>query len=62
MKEIWLYAYGGMEAAQRRQKQQANKHHCAINFDVDDYVFVTTSDWKLNRPSQKLTDQLAGLY
>jgi hypothetical protein len=62
MEEIWSYARGGMEAAQRRQKRQADKHRRAVDFDVDDYVFVTTSDWKLDRPSRKLADQLAGPY
>jgi hypothetical protein len=51
-----------MEAAQRQQKRQADKHHHAIDFDVDDYIFITTLDWKLDRPSQKLADQLAGPY
>ena len=42
--------------------KQANKHRRELDFDVGDYVWVTTKNWKTNRPSRKLGYQMAGPY
>ena len=42
--------------------KQANKHRREPNFDVEDSVWVTTKNWKTERPSRKLDYQMARPY
>jgi transposase InsO family protein len=62
MEEIWDRAKLEMDRAQRAQKAQADRHRREVDFDVGDYVMVTTKDWNLGRPSRKLGEQAAGPY
>ncbi|KAL1979106.1 hypothetical protein VTN96DRAFT_6844 [Rasamsonia emersonii] len=62
MESVWNQARSGMEDAQRRQKEQADRHRRDVDFDVGDWVMVTTKDWKMDRPSRKLANQAAGPY
>ena len=43
-------------------EKQANKHQREPDFDVGDSVWVSTRNWKTERPSCKLDYQMAGLY
>ena len=33
-----------------------------MDFDVEDKVYVSTKNWKTDRPSKKLSEQMAGPY
>jgi hypothetical protein len=39
-----------------------NRHRQEVDFQVDDKVWVSTKNWKTQRPSQKLDYQMASLY
>jgi hypothetical protein len=43
-------------------EKQANKHRREPDFDVGDPVWITTKNWKMERPSHKLDYQMAGPY
>jgi len=43
-------------------EQQANKHRREPDFTVGDKVWVTTKNWKTERPSRKLDYKMAGPY
>jgi hypothetical protein len=43
-------------------ERQANKHRREPDFNVGDFVWVTTKNWKTERPSRKLDYQMAGPY
>jgi len=62
MEEVWNVARTAMKAAQDSQKKQADKHRREVDFDVNDYVWVSTKPWKTDRPSKKLDFQMAGPY
>jgi hypothetical protein len=48
--------------AQQSIERQVNKHQREPDFDVGDSVWVTTKNWKTERPSYKLDYQMVGLY
>jgi transposase InsO family protein len=58
----WDCAKAGMVLSQQRYAKQANKHRREVDFTVGDKVWVTTKHWKTDRPSQKLSDQMAGPF
>jgi hypothetical protein len=62
MQEIWEETQRKATHAQERQRQQANRHRRTEDFGVGDPVYVTTRNWKLDRPSRKLADQASGPY
>jgi hypothetical protein len=62
LQEIWKDTQKDIERAQERQRTQANKHRREVDFGVGDLVYVTTRNWKLDRPSRKLSDQSSGPY
>jgi len=43
-------------------ERQANRHRREPDFDVGDSVWISTKNWKTERPSRKLDYQMAGLY
>src|ERR1700730_15422896 len=43
-------------------QRQANKHCQEADFGLKDNVWITTKNWKTDRPSCKLDNQMAGLY
>ena len=43
-------------------EKQANKHRREPDFGVGDSVWVSTKNWKTERPSRKLDYQMAGSY
>ena len=54
LEEAWKVARKNLEKAQESMAKQANKHRREPNFDVEDSVWVTTKNWKTERPSWKL--------
>src|SRR6266702_437648 len=62
LEEAWTVARTNLEKAQGSMEQQANKHRQEPNFTVGDMVWVTTKNWKTERPSRKLNYQMAGPY
>jgi hypothetical protein len=62
MHDAWQTARDNMRESQERQKRQADKRRREIDFDVGDMVWVSTKNWKTDRPSRKLAHQMAGPY
>jgi hypothetical protein len=60
--DAWEWCRTNMEAAQRRQQEQANRHRRPVDFTVGDYVWVSTKNWATDRPSRKLGYQQEGPY
>ena len=51
-----------MEKTQQEIQKQANKHCREPDFGLGDKVWITTRNWKTERPSCKLDHQIARLY
>jgi transposase InsO family protein len=51
-----------MAKAQDKKSRDANAHRREIDFEVGDKVWVSTKNWKTQRPSHKLDHQMAGPY
>jgi hypothetical protein len=62
MEAIWDVAKGSIQQAQERQKKQADRHRREIDFEVGDNVWVTTKEWRTERPNRKLDSQMEGPY
>lgn len=60
--DAWQIARTNIEKAQSRQRKQANRQRRDIDFGVGDLVWVSTRNWKTDRPSRKLAHQMAGPY
>jgi transposase InsO family protein len=58
----WDTARSLLRKAQERMEASVNKHRRDINFGVNDWVYVSTRNWKTDRPSKKLDIQNAGPY
>ncbi|KAI9035176.1 uncharacterized protein KD926_004448 [Aspergillus affinis] len=62
LEQIWDYARGQTKLAQVKIKRQADKHRRPVDFKTEDWVYVTTKDWELDRPNRKFGDQWASPY
>ena len=62
MKEVWNFAWSSMEKAQAKQKRQADKQCWEVDFNVGDYVYVSTTIWNTGHSSKKLDFLRAGLW
>ena len=62
MEGAWKIAKANIAKAQESMERQANKRHREPDFDVGDLVWVSTKNWKTERPSRKLDYQMAGPY
>ena len=51
-----------MVDAQAKKEWDVNRHWRPIDFDVKDKVYISTKNWKTQRPSQKLDHQMAGPF
>src|SRR5579862_3489272 len=60
--DAWEWCRTNIEAAQKRQEEQANRHRRPVDFKVDDLVWVSTKNWTTDRPSHKLGYQQEGPY
>ena len=52
----------GMKLAQERHFRQATKTRRPVDFGVEDRAWVSTKEWRAERPSKKLNYQQAGPY
>lgn len=62
MREIWEETQRRATSAQERQRQQADAHRRKEDFNVGDRVYVTSKNWRTDRPGRKLSDQASGPY
>jgi hypothetical protein len=62
LQDAWELARKNLERSQLTMTKQANKYRREPDFDVGDKVWVTTKNWKTDRPSRKLDYQMAGPY
>ena len=51
-----------MAAAQAKKEAVVNAHRRPVDFGVSDKVWVSTKNWKTQRPSHKLDHQMAGPF
>jgi transposase InsO family protein len=51
-----------MAKAQSKKETDVNRHRREIDFAVGDQVFVSTKNWKTQRPSHNLDHQMAGPF
>ena len=59
---VWSRTRDNIKKAQESMTTQANKHRRIPDFGVGDFVWVSTKNWKTERPSHKLDYQMAGPY
>jgi len=62
MHDAWEVAKSYIKQAQEKKERDVNKHRRPVDFDVEDKVYVSTKNWKTDRPSKKLSEQMAGPY
>lgn len=62
MHDAWSYARLNIEKAQGGQRCKADRRCRRVDFAVGDLVWVSTKNWKTDRPSKKLDHQIAGPY
>ena len=62
LEQAWEAARENIKKAQGAMEVQANRHRREPDFDVGDLVWITTKNWRTERPSHKLDYQSAGLY
>src|ERR1700721_693319 len=48
-----------MKKSQKKKEKDINIYQRAIDFQVKDKVFISTKNWKTQRPSHKLDHQIA---
>ena len=51
-----------MADSQKKKEKDVNRHRRPIDFMVGDKVWVSTKNWKTQRPSRKLDHQMAGPF
>ena len=52
--DAWSQTRENIKKAQESMAQQANKHRRLPDFAPGDFVWVSTKNWKIKRPSRKL--------
>jgi len=62
MHHAWETAKEVMKQAQEKKEQDVNRHRREVDFQVGDKVWVSTKNWRTQRPSRKLDHQMAGPY
>ena len=62
LESAWEIARKNIRKAQESMEKQANKHRREPDFNVEDFVWVSTKNWKTERPSRKLDYQMVGPY
>ena len=51
-----------IQKAQDKKERDINAHRRPVDFQAGDKVWVTTRNWKTQRPSRKLDYQMAGPF
>ena len=59
-KEVVEYAQSSIAQQQTKMERLANLHRRPVDWEVGDEVLVSTKNWKLDRPSRKLSDKWYG--
>lgn len=62
LEDAWTRTRENLRKAQEAMARQANKKRREPDFGPEDFVWVTTRNWKTSRPSRKLDYQMAGPY
>ena len=62
MQDAWQTARMIMQKQQDKKRRDVNPHRRHVDFAVGDKVYVSTKNWKSERPSRKLDNQMAGPY
>lgn len=62
MHQGWETARTIMQQAQEKASQNVNQHRREVDFQVGDHVWISTKNWKTQRPSKKLDHRMAGPY
>jgi transposase InsO family protein len=62
MESVCTTAQANIRKTQEVMQGQANRHRREPDFGPKDKVWITTKNWKTDRPSRKLDYQMAGLY
>ena len=62
LQEAWETARAIMSRAQEKKQQDVDPHRRPVDFQVGEKVWVSTKNWKTQRPSRKLDHQMAGPY
>ena len=62
MHSAWELAKSNMAKAQRRMEASTNQHRRPTDWKVDDLVYLSTKNLKIDRPSRKLADQWTGPF
>lgn len=68
MHDAWLFAREVLQKKQNRMAETVNKGRREINWEAqpdnkpNDKVYISTKNWKTNRPSRKLGEQQAGPF
>jgi hypothetical protein len=62
MYDAWSVAKSHITLAQQKKERDINKHRRPVDFEPGDNVWVKTANWSTNRPSKKLSEQMAGPY
>jgi len=62
LQSVWEKAKEIMGQAQETMARNANSRRRAIDFEVGDKVWVSTKNWRTERPSRKLDSQMEGPF
>jgi hypothetical protein len=62
MHQAWSVAKGFLQKAQAKKQHDVDIHRREVDFQVGDQVYVSTRNWKTDRPSKKLDHQMVGPY
>ena len=60
MKEVVEFAQSSLQVQQDKMKRLADRTRRDVDWDVNDMVMIDTRNWKLDRPSKKLSDKWYG--
>jgi hypothetical protein len=62
MHDTWSVTKSHITLAQQKKERNVNKHRRLVDFEPGDNVWVKTANWSTDRPSKKLSEQMAGPY
>ena len=62
MHNAWSVAKGFIQKAQAKKQRDIDRHRREVDFEVGDLAYVSTRNWKTDRPSKKLDHQMVGPY
>jgi hypothetical protein len=60
MKDVVEFAKSSLQAQQDKMKRLADRNRREVDWKIDDLVMIDTRNWKLDRPSKKLSDKWYG--